>query len=277
MSNPRIAFIGAGNMAASLIGGLRAQGMDNKLISAGDPGVENRNKVAAEHGISVFADNADAVRGADVVVLAVKPQAMKTVCLALAPELTSNQLIVSIAAGITCASLQTWLSTPEAPTRAIVRCMPNTPALLRQGVSGLFANVGVSSAQRQQAEQLLSAVGVALWLDEEHLIDAVTAVSGSGPAYFFLLIEAMTAAGEKLGLPAATAAQLTLQTALGAARMAVASDVDAAELRRRVTSPAGTTEAAIKTFQAGGFEALVEQALNAAAHRSAELAEQLGQ
>ncbi len=277
MSNPRIAFIGAGNMAASLIGGLRAQGMDNKLISAGDPGVENRNKVAAEHGISVFADNADAVRGADVVVLAVKPQAMKTVCLALAPELTSNQLIVSIAAGITCASLQTWLSTAQTPTRAIVRCMPNTPALLRQGVSGLFANSEVSDAQRQQAEQLLSAVGVALWLDEEHLIDAVTAVSGSGPAYFFLLIEAMTAAGEKLGLPAATAAQLTLQTALGAARMAVASDVDAAELRRRVTSPAGTTEAAINTFQAGGFEALVEQALNAAAHRSAELAEQLGQ
>ncbi len=277
MSNPRIAFIGAGNMAASLIGGLRAQGMDNKLISAGDPGVDNRNKVAAEHGINVFADNADAVRGADVVVLAVKPQAMKTVCLALAPELTSNQLIVSIAAGITCASLQTWLSTAQAPTRAIVRCMPNTPALLRQGVSGLFANSEVSTAQRQQAEQLLSAVGVALWLDEEHLIDAVTAVSGSGPAYFFLLIEAMTAAGEKLGLPAATAAQLTLQTALGAARMAVASDVDAAELRRRVTSPAGTTEAAIKAFQAGGFEALVEQALNAAAHRSAELAEQLGQ
>ena len=277
MSNPRIAFIGAGNMAASLIGGLRAQGMDNKLISAGDPGVENRNKVAAEHGINVFADNADAVRGADVVVLAVKPQAMKTVCLALAPELTSNQLIVSIAAGITCASLQTWLSTAQTPTRAIVRCMPNTPALLRQGVSGLFANSGVSSAQRQQAEQLLSAVGVALWLDEEHLIDAVTAVSGSGPAYFFLLIEAMTAAGEKLGLPAATAAHLTLQTALGAARMAVASDVDAAELRRRVTSPAGTTEAAIKTFQAGGFETLVEQALNAAANRSAELAEQLGQ
>jgi pyrroline-5-carboxylate reductase len=155
--------------------------------------------------------------------------------------------------------------------------MPNTPALLRQGVSGLFANARVTSAQCEQAEQLLSAVGLALWLDKEELIDAVTAVSGSGPAYFFLLIEAMTAAGEKLGLPRETAAQLTLQTALGAARMAVASDVDASELRRRVTSPAGTTEAAIKTFQANGFEAQVEQALNAAAHRSAELAEQLGQ
>ena len=277
MSNPRIAFIGAGNMAASLIGGLRAQGLDARSITASDPFAEQRDKVAAEHGIQVFADNADAIQDAEVVVLAVKPQAMKNVCLTLAPQLQANQLIVSIAAGITCASLQTWLSTPAAPTRPIVRCMPNTPSLLRQGVSGLFANANVSSAQRQQAEQLLSAVGVALWLDEEQLIDAVTAVSGSGPAYFFLLIEAMTAAGEKLGLPAATAAQLTLQTALGAARMAVASDVDAAELRRRVTSPAGTTEAAIKSFQAGGFEALVEQALNAAAHRSAELAEQLGQ
>lgn len=277
MSNPRIAFVGAGNMAASLIGGLCAQGLDARSITASDPFAEQRDKVAAEHGIQVFADNADAIKDAEVVVLAVKPQAMKNVCLALAPQLQGNQLIVSIAAGITCASLQTWLSTAQAPTRSIVRCMPNTPALLRQGVSGLYANAQVSSAQRQQAEQLLSAVGVALWLDEEQLIDAVTAVSGSGPAYFFLLIEAMTAAGEKLGLPAATAAQLTLQTALGAARMAVASEVDAAELRRRVTSPAGTTEAAIKAFQAGGFEALVEQALNAAAHRSAELAEQLGQ
>jgi pyrroline-5-carboxylate reductase len=155
--------------------------------------------------------------------------------------------------------------------------MPNTPALVGQGASGLYANAEVSAAQREQAGQLLSAVGIALWLDEEKLIDAVTAVSGSGPAYFFLLMEAMTAAGENLGLPRATAEQLTLQTALGAARMAVASDVDAAELRRRVTSPNGTTEAAIKTFQAGGFEALVQQALTAADRRSAELAEQLGQ
>jgi pyrroline-5-carboxylate reductase len=154
--------------------------------------------------------------------------------------------------------------------------MPNTPALLRQGVSGLFATAEVNADQRQQAQELLSAVGMALWLTEEQQLDAVTAVSGSGPAYFFLLIEAMTAAGVKLGLPADIAAQLTLQTALGAAHMAVASDVDAAELRRRVTSPAGTTEAAIKSFQAGGFEALVETALGAAAHRSAEMAEQLG-
>jgi pyrroline-5-carboxylate reductase len=271
MSKTRIAFIGAGNMAASLIGGLRAKGLEAAHIRASDPGAETRAKVNAEHGIEVFADNADAIQGADVIVLAVKPQAMKAVCEAIRPSLKPNQLVVSIAAGITCASMNNWLG-----AQPIVRCMPNTPALLRQGVSGLYATAEVNAEQRQQAQELLSAVGIALWLDEEQQLDAVTAVSGSGPAYFFLLIEAMTAAGVKLGLPADVAAQLTLQTALGAAHMAVASDVDAAELRRRVTSPAGTTEAAIKSFQAGGFEALVETALGAAAHRSAEMAEQLG-
>ncbi len=271
MSKTRIAFIGAGNMAASLIGGLRAKGLDAAQIRASDPGEETRARVSAEHGIEVFADNAEAIQGVDVIVLAVKPQAMKAVCEAIRPSLKPNQLVVSIAAGITCASMKNWLG-----AQPIVRCMPNTPALLRQGVSGLFATSEVSAEQRQQAEELLSAVGIALWLNEEQQLDAVTAVSGSGPAYFFLLIEAMTAAGVKLGLPADIAAQLTVQTALGAAHMAVASDVDAAELRRRVTSPAGTTEAAIKSFQAGGFEALVEKALGAAAHRSAEMAEQLG-
>ncbi|WP_433737635.1 pyrroline-5-carboxylate reductase [Pseudomonas putida] len=271
MSKTRIAFIGAGNMAASLIGGLRAKGLDAAQIRASDPGEETRARVSAEHGIEVFADNAQAIEGADVVVLAVKPQAMKTVCEAIRPSLKPGQLVVSIAAGITCASMNNWLG-----NQPIVRCMPNTPALLRQGVSGLFATAQVSAEQRQQAQELLSAVGIALWLDKEQQLDAVTAVSGSGPAYFFLLIEAMTAAGVKLGLPADVAAQLTVQTALGAAHMAVASDVDAAELRRRVTSPAGTTEAAIKSFQADGFEALVEKALGAAAHRSAEMAEQLG-
>jgi pyrroline-5-carboxylate reductase len=271
MSKTRIAFIGAGNMAASLIGGLRAQGLDASQIRASDPGAETRARIQAEHGIETFDNNAQAIEGADVVVLAVKPQVMKAVCQALQPSLKASQLVVSIAAGITCASLQAWLGAVP-----VVRCMPNTPALLRQGVSGLYATGEVSAPQREQASELLSAVGTALWLDAEPQLDAVTAVSGSGPAYFFLLIEAMTAAGEKLGLPRETASQLTLQTALGAAHMAVASDVDAAELRRRVTSPAGTTEAAITSFQANGFEAIVEQALQAAARRSAELAEQLG-
>lgn len=271
MSKTRIAFIGAGNMAASLIGGLRAQGVEASHIRASDPGAETRSRLQVEQGIETFEHNAQAIEGADVIVLAVKPQVMKTVCQALRDDLKEGQLIVSIAAGITCASLQSWVG-----SHPVVRCMPNTPSLLRQGVSGLYATAEVTAAQRQQAEQLLSAVGTALWLEQEQQLDAVTAVSGSGPAYFFLLIEAMTAAGEKLGLPRETATELTLHTALGAARMAVASDVDAAELRRRVTSPAGTTEAAIKSFQASGFEAIVEQALHAAATRSAELAEQLG-
>lgn len=273
MTSPRIAFIGAGNMAASLIGGLRAQGVPADALRASDPGAEQRQRIAAEHGIATFADNAEALAGAQVVVLAVKPQVMKAVCQDLAAHLPDEALVVSIAAGITCASLAAWLGAP----RAIVRCMPNTPSLLRQGVSGLYANPAVSAAQRAQAEQLLSAVGLALWLEEERLIDAVTAVSGSGPAYFFLLMEAMTHAGEALGLPRDTAALLATHTALGAGRMACESAVAPDELRRRVTSPNGTTEAAIKAFQAGGFEALVAQALEAAARRSAELAEQLGQ
>ena len=271
MSKTRIAFIGAGNMAASLIGGLRAQGVDAAQIRASDPGAETRARVHAEHGIQLFEDNAQAVDGADVVLIAVKPQAMKAVCQALKPSLKPNQLVVSIAAGITCASLRNWLG--EQP---LVRCMPNTPALLRQGVSGLYATGEVTAQQRDQAQELLSAVGLAVWLEQEQQLDAVTAVSGSGPAYFFLLIEAMTAAGVKLGLPHDVAEQLAEQTALGAAKMAVGSEVDAAELRRRVTSPGGTTQAAIESFQAGGFEALVETALGAAAHRSAEMAEQLG-
>ena len=240
MSNMRIAFIGAGNMASSLIGGLLAKGLDAAQIRASDPGAETRARVSAEHGIELFADNAQAVQDADVIVIAVKPQVMKAVCQDLRAHLEPHQLLISIAAGITCTSLQNWLG-----NQPLVRCMPNTPALLGKGVSGLFATAAVTAEQRQQAEDLLSAVGIAVWVDTEAQIDAVTAVSGSGPAYFFLLIEAMADAGVKLGLPREVAKQLAEQTALGAAHMAVASDVDAAELRRRVTSPAGTTEAAI--------------------------------
>lgn len=272
MSKTRIAFIGAGNMASSLIGGLRAKGLDAAQIRASDPGAETRAKVTAEHGIEVFADNSQAIDGADVIVIAVKPQAMKAVCQDLRAHLKPHQLLVSIAAGITCASLLSWLG-----KQPLVRCMPNTPALLGKGVSGLFATPDVTAEQRQQADELLSAVGIVVWVEAEAQIDAVTAVSGSGPAYFFLLIEAMTDAGVKLGLPREVAEQLAEQTALGAAHMAVNSDADAGELRRRVTSPAGTTEAAIKSFQADGFTAMVEKALSAAAHRSAEMAEQLGQ
>lgn len=272
MSDTRIAFIGAGNMASSLIGGLRAQGVDAGLITASARSAEKREKITAEYGIATFADNAAAIHAADLVVLAVKPQGMQAVCAELRSALQPGQLVVSVAAGITCASMEKWLGAVP-----IVRCMPNTPSLLRQGASGLFANGRVDASQRQQAQAVLDAVGLAVWVDQETQLNAVTAVSGSGPAYFFLMIEAMTAAGEKLGLPTEIARQLTLQTALGAASMAKDSDVDAGELRRRVASPGGTTEAAIKAFQAGGFAELVETALRAAAQRAAELAEQLGE
>ena len=159
MSNTRIAFIGAGNMAASLIGGLRAKGLDAAQIRASDPGADTRARVSAEHGIETFADNAEAIRGVDVIVLAVKPQAMKALCESLRPSLQPQQLVVSIAAGITCASMKNWLG-----AQPIVRCMPNTPALVSQGVSGLYATSEVSAEQRDQAQELLSAVGIALWL-----------------------------------------------------------------------------------------------------------------
>ncbi|MDN3234461.1 MULTISPECIES: pyrroline-5-carboxylate reductase [unclassified Pseudomonas] len=271
MSDTRIAFIGAGNMAASLIGGLLAQGLLASCITASNPDAAQRSALESDHGIQTFTSNLEAAQQADVIVLSVKPQVMKSVCEELSSALTGTQLIVSVAAGITCASLTQWLG-----ERALVRCMPNTPALLRQGASGLYANEHVSSTQRDQAEQLLSAVGLTVWVEDEKQLDAVTAVSGSGPAYFFLMMEAMTQAGEALGLDRETSARLTLQTALGAAQMALNSEASPAELRRRVTSPGGTTEQAIKTFQEGGFEALVQQALSAAARRSAELAEELG-
>ena len=206
MSNMRIAFIGAGNMASSLLGGLLAKGLDAAQIRASDPGAETRARVSAEHGIELFADNAQAVQDADVIVIAVKPQVMKAVCQDLRAHLKPHQLLISIAAGITCTSLQNWLG-----NQPLVRCMPNTPALLGKGGSGLFATAAVTGEQRQQAEELLSAVGIAVWVDTEAQIDAVTAVSGSGPAYFFLLIEAMTDAGVKLGLPREVAKQLAEQ------------------------------------------------------------------
>lgn len=266
----RIAFIGAGNMASSIIGGLLAEGVPAGQLHASDPSPEMRARAAAL-GVQATDNNAVAVKDADIVVLAVKPQVMKDVLQPLAGVLAARRpLVVSIAAGITIANLQDWLG----QNTAVVRCMPNTPALVRLGATGLFANEHVSAAQRAQADALLKAVGTALWVDSEAQLDAVTALSGSGPAYFFLVIEAMIEAGIQLGLPPETARALTLQTALGSARMAVDSDVDAAELRRRVTSPGGTTAEAIRTFEEGGLRTLFLQALQAAERRSRELAAQ---
>ena len=271
MLEANIVFIGAGNMASSLIGGLLAQGVPRTKLKVADPKQEQREKIYAMHGVQGYVDNQLVVQDADIIVLAVKPQSLQQLCRGLRSALTSKQLIISIAAGVSCASLQQWLG-----ECALVRCMPNTPALIGEGMSGLFASEQVSVTQRQSVEQLLQAVGLTVWVEQEAKLDAVTAVSGSGPAYFFLLMEAMIAAGIKLGLSADEAEQLTLQTALGAARMAMLSAESAAVLRQRVTSPKGTTEAAIQCFQAGGFSVLIEQALQAAAARSLALTKELG-
>ena len=267
-----IAFIGAGNMARSLMGGLLKQGYPAENLACSDPVEASLEAVAALGAVTTSTSNADVIEHADIVILAVKPQVMKDVLTPLQNILIAKKpLLVSIAAGIACDSLQEWAG-EDVP---IVRCMPNTPALLQVGATGLYATNKVSAEQQKMAEVILSAVGIVVWVAEEAELDAVTAVSGSGPAYFFLLMEAMQAAGRQLGLSAEASAQLTQQTALGAARMALESDVDVAELRKRVTSPNGTTQAAIESFQANDLSRIVDQALQAASDRSQALAKEL--
>ncbi|ADV27901.1 pyrroline-5-carboxylate reductase [Pseudoxanthomonas suwonensis 11-1] len=266
---PVIAFIGGGNMARSLVGGLVARGADPARIHVAEPADALREALAADFGVHVHAEASAAAEGAGLWLLAVKPQVMRSVCESLAGIAARERpLLVSIAAGITVARLREWLGAEA----AVVRCMPNTPALLGAGVTGLYAGPGVDEGQRAQAEALLSAAGATVWIDQEPLMDAVTAVSGSGPAYVFLLAEAMQAAARAEGLDAAQARTLVVQTLLGAARMLDETGEPADELRRRVTSPGGTTQAAIERFQADGFEALVARAIHAARVRGAELA-----
>ena len=266
--NDSIAFIGGGNMARSLVGGLVAQGRDPATIRVAEPMPALREALAADFGVAVFESGAQAIAGAGTWVFATKPQVLRAVCESLAAQAQAmHPLVVSIAAGITSAQLERWLG----GNVAVVRTMPNTPALLGAGVTGLYASEHTDEAGRRFAELLLSAAGKTVWIDDEALMDAVTAVSGSGPAYVFLLAEAMVDAGIAEGLPPEAARGLALQTVLGAARMLVESDVDAAELRRRVTSPNGTTQAAIETFEGGGLRALVAEAIHAARVRGAEL------
>ena len=272
MNDPSIAFIGAGNMAAALIGGLIADGTPPERLIAADPDTERLRQLAASAGIRTLEDNAEAVRAADVVVLAVKPQVLQQVAGTLAEAIQAHRpLVISIAAGVRSDTLQRWLGGGV----ALVRSMPNTPAMLQAGATALYATPEVDAAQREQAETVLRAVGLVRWVEDESLMDAVTALSGSGPAYFFLFMEALEQAGERLGLPADTARLLTLQTALGAARMAIESGEDPAELRRRVTSPGGTTERAIASFEADDLAGMVLRALSAARDRSVELSQLL--
>ncbi|QNN70348.1 pyrroline-5-carboxylate reductase [Thermomonas carbonis] len=266
--NESIAFIGGGNMARSLIGGLVAQGHDPASIRVAEPVPSLRETLVADFGVHVFEQAEEAVAAAGTWVLATKPQVLRAVCESLAVQAqATHPLVISIAAGITAAQLERWLGGDA----SVVRTMPNTPALLGAGATGLFATARVDAAGRGFAEALLAAAGKTVWIDDEAQMDTVTAVSGSGPAYVFLLAEAMVDAGITEGLPPDAARTLALQTVLGAARMLTESDVDAAELRRRVTSPNGTTQAAIETFEAGGLRTLVADAIHAARVRGAEL------
>jgi len=265
----KIAFIGGGNMARSLIGGLIREGRARTSIHAAEPNAELREALARDFGVITHVSNAAAALVAGIWVLAVKPQVMGAVLAELGPVATDRApLVVSIAAGVTHARIANALG-----ARArVVRTMPNTPAMIGAGITGLYAGADVGASERIAVEALLATAGATVWIDDEAQMDAVTAVSGSGPAYFFLLIEAMTAAGARQGLPPATAAKLAVHTALGAARMAIEAGEPPAVLRQRVTSPGGTTAAALDAFAAGGFAELVDRAVAAATTRGQELA-----
>lgn len=268
MESTTIAFIGGGNMARSLIGGLIAGGCDAGRIHVSDPFPEALESLADKFGVHVAADNATAAAEADVIVLAVKPQVMKTALASIRESVARNRpLMISIAAGIT----ERLISDGLGGDAAVVRTMPNTPALLRCGATALYANDRVTEAQREKAESILRSVGIVRWVEEERQLDAVTAVSGSGPAYFFLLMELLENAGRELGLPDETARLLTLQTAYGAARMALESAEEPGKLRERVTSPGGTTAAALGHLADAGFADSFTEAVRAACKRSAAL------
>jgi len=273
MTRSNIAFIGGGNMSGSMVGGIIARGWDPRAIRVSDPDAGCRERLGAL-GVLTSADNHEAAASADIVVLAVKPQQLRSACRDIAAAVAERgSLVISIAAGTGTASLQSWLGADV----AIVRCMPNTPALLQASATALYATPAVTAEQRAAAHEILSSVGFVAWVEDEDAMHAVTAVSGSGPAYFFLVMEAMQLAAENLGLDPALARQLTAQTALGAARMALETDVDVVELRRRVTSPGGTTERALRVLEERGLRRVFESALEAASNRSRELADELGQ
>jgi len=273
MSNRIITFIGGGNMATSLIGGIIDTGHDPKHLWVSEPNAARRQTLQDHFGIQTTASNIEAVGKAHIAVFAVKPQRMRQVVMELADTIkTHRPLLISIAAGIREPDIRRWLGfdTP------IVRTMPNTPALVRSGASALYANPQVSSAQRDQAESLLRAVGITLWVDTETHMDSVTALSGSGPAYFFLVMEILEVIGRNLGLPPESAHLLTLETAFGAAKMALESSEQLHTLRTQVTSPGGVTERALEVLHQGNLTGLFDRALRAAHGRSIELGQQFG-
>lgn len=268
--NCNISFIGGGNMAQALIGGLIARGVPTTRITVSDP-VEKVRALLAEKDLHVTDDNLVAIRDADIVLFAVKPQVLASV-LAPLKGLLAGKLVISIVAGAEIATIAQLLETDR-----IVRVMPNTPALVQTGAHGLYAGAAVSTEDRELASQVLASTGLTLWVNSEAQIDAVTAVSGSGPAYFFYMMESMIRAGKNMGLDEKVATALTLQTALGAAQMAITSANSPAELRKNVTSPNGTTQAALEVFDRAQISQNIQTALAAAQKRSQELAQELSE
>ncbi|KAI8097739.1 pyrroline-5-carboxylate reductase [Halteromyces radiatus] len=278
-TQPTISFIGGGNMAEAILGGLHASGHVGSKLKYSEPFAERLSYMQTKYPeLNGSADNFQAIEGADVVILAVKPQVLRQVLSSCATALLKNPntLIISIAAGITTQDIYKWMNTDQ--PASIVRCMPNTPSLLGEGAIGLYATESVSQQQRMASENIMRAVAKeVLWVDNEALIDSVTGISGSGPAYFFLIMEAMQNAGIAAGLTPEDAKALTLQTCLGATRMAQTSEDDLATLRRKVTSPKGTTEAAINSMEANNIRQIMKDAVFAAADRGRELSKELGQ
>lgn len=261
-------------MAASLIGGLVAAGHPATAIRVSEPDAARAAALQERYGLVVARDNVDAVTGADIVVLATKPQQVANAVRGL--KLASDTTLISICAGVRIGSLRELLGNESSPWGgAIVRSMPNTPALFGAGITGLHASDGASPRARMQAETVLKAAGDVVWVEREALMDAVTAVSGSGPAYFFLLTEAMAEAGVALGLTPDDARKLALQTFIGAAKMAEGTGTDVATLRANVTSKGGTTQAALESLEADGFRRIMLTALQAADRRGAELGDEL--
>lgn len=266
-----IAFIGGGNMAVSLIGGLLGGGHPAERTVVVEPDADKRAALEKRFEVQTLDAAGPELAEIDAWVLAVKPQVLPGVARELAGYMgTRAPLVVSVAAGIRSDALAGWLGN-RVP---IIRCMPNTPSLIGAGATALFASPGVSEQQRTVADNLMTGAGLTVWVDDESALDAVTATSGSGPAYFFAFMEAMQSTAEDMGLPTDTARELVLQTALGAARMARESGDDPGTLRSRVTSPGGTTERALAILEEGGFDMLVGEAMRAAAGRSAELADE---
>jgi pyrroline-5-carboxylate reductase len=264
----RIAFIGGGNMATALISSLFASRHNVDRIKVADPGAAAREQLQRRWPVVCFERAAEAIEDMDAIVLAVKPQVLPLVLEEIKDLVTHEQLVISIVAGIPTSQIAAKLSSNP----PIVRTMPNTPALIGLGITGMYARVNCNLAQRELTQNLMESAGEVVWLDKESLLDVVTAVSGSGPAYFFYMIETLRNAGTRLGLPPEVSAKLALHTAHGASALAVQSDADVIELRQRVTTPGGTTEAAMEQFSKSHFAEVVNAAVAAATRRGAELA-----